>query len=80
MLRDTCGPKGEEVRGEWRKLHTEEPCDLHCSPYVGVIRSRKLRWRGLARNGGDRNACRVLVANYEGMRSLGRYRRRQEYS
>jgi hypothetical protein len=29
VLRRTFGPKGDEVRGEWRKLHNEELCDLY---------------------------------------------------
>jgi hypothetical protein len=24
VLRRICGPKGDEVTGEWRKLHNEE--------------------------------------------------------
>jgi len=28
-LRRTFGPKREEVKGEWRKLHNEEYCDLY---------------------------------------------------
>jgi hypothetical protein len=28
------GPKREEVKEEWRKLHNEELNDLYCSPYI----------------------------------------------
>jgi hypothetical protein len=30
------GPKRNEVKGEWRKFHNEELCDLYCSvlPYI----------------------------------------------
>jgi hypothetical protein len=52
VLRNMCGPKGYEVRGEWRKLHTEESCDLHSSSFVRVVNVRTLRWHGLARTGG----------------------------
>jgi hypothetical protein len=32
VLRRVFGPKRDEVIGEWRKLHNEEPSDLYCSP------------------------------------------------
>ena len=32
VLRRIFGPKGDEVTGEWRKLHNEEHNDLYCSP------------------------------------------------
>jgi hypothetical protein len=31
VLREILGPKGEEVIGEWRKLHSEELHDTHQS-------------------------------------------------
>jgi hypothetical protein len=34
VLRRIFGPKGDEVTGEWRKLHSEELHNLYSSPYV----------------------------------------------
>ena len=34
VLRGIFGPKGDEVTGEWRRLHSEEHYDLYCSPKI----------------------------------------------
>jgi len=74
------GPVGDEVTGEWRKLHNEELNDLYCSPdIVLVIKSRIMRWAGhVARMGERRGVYRVLVGKPEGKRPLGIPRRRWE--
>jgi len=42
LLRRIFGPKREEVRGEWRKLHNEELNDLYSLPnIIRVIISRE---------------------------------------
>jgi len=47
VLRGIFGPRTDEVKGEWRKLHNEELNDLYCSStIVRVIQSRKLKWAG----------------------------------
>jgi len=58
-------PKGGEVRGEWRKLHNEEPNDIYSSPsVVRVIQSRRMRWaEHVARIGRGRGVYRVWWGN-----------------
>jgi hypothetical protein len=47
VLGRILGPKRDEVRGEWRRLHEEELYTLYSSPdIIRVIKSRKLRWAG----------------------------------
>ena len=36
VLRNICGPKRDEVTGDWRKLHNKELSDLYCS--LNIIR------------------------------------------
>jgi hypothetical protein len=80
VLRKTFGPKRDEVRGEWRKLHNEELNDLYCSPnLVRVIKSRRNGWVVyVACMGVGRSVFRVLVGKPEGKRPLGTPRRRWE--
>jgi hypothetical protein len=45
VLRRIFGPKRDEVRGEWRKLHNEELHILYSSPnIIRQIKSRRMRW------------------------------------
>jgi hypothetical protein len=78
MLRRIFGPKRDEVKGEWRKLHNEELRDLYSSPsIIKIIKSRRMRWADhVARMGEKRNAYGLLVGKPEGKRPLGRPRRR----
>jgi hypothetical protein len=80
VLRGIFGPEGDEVTGEWRKLHSGELHNLYSSPgIIRQIKSRRMRWAGhVARMGEGRNLYRVLVGKPEGKRPLGRPRRRWE--
>jgi len=74
------GPKRDEVRGRWRRLHYEEFYDLCSSPnIIRLIKSRRMRWAGhVARMGDRRGAYRVSVERPEGKRPLGRPIRKWE--
>ena len=75
VLRRIFGPKGDEVTGEWRKLHKEEFNDLYTLNIVWVIKSRRMKWVGhVALMGDRRGEYRVLVGKPEKMRPLGRPR------
>jgi len=80
MLRRIFGPKREKVTKECRKLHNEEFNDLYPSPnIVRVIKLRRIKWAGhVARMEEKRGVYRVLVAQPEGKRPLGRPRLRWE--
>ena len=76
VLRRVFGSKRDEVTGEWRKLHNEEPRDLYSLPYiVRMVKSRRMRWMGhVARMGEERVVHRFLVGKPEAKRILGRPR------
>ena len=68
VLRRIFGPKGDEVTGEWRKLHNDKLNDLYSSPTIfRVIQSKRIRWVGhVARMSERRGVYRVLVRKPEG--------------
>jgi hypothetical protein len=44
VLRRILGPKGDEVTGEWRKLHSEELHNVFSSAnIIRQIKSRRMR-------------------------------------
>jgi len=78
VLRRIFGPRGEEITGEWRRLHNDELNDSYSSPnIVRVIKSRRMRWTGhVARMGEESGVYRVLLGKPERRRPLGIPRRR----
>jgi hypothetical protein len=61
VLRRIFGSKGDEVTGEWRKVHNEELNGLYSLPnIVRVIKSRRLKWAGHVARMGE-GVCRVLL-------------------
>jgi hypothetical protein len=47
VLRRIFGPKSDEVRVEWRKLHNEELHNLYSSPnIIRTMMPRRMRWAG----------------------------------
>ena len=65
VLRRISGPRRDEVRGEWRKLHTKDLNDLYSSRnIIRVIKSKIIRWAGhVACMREMRGLYRVLVVN-----------------
>jgi hypothetical protein len=46
-LRRIFGPKRDEVRGKWRKLHNEDLNNMYSLPnIICVIKWRRMRWAG----------------------------------
>jgi hypothetical protein len=63
VLGKIFGPKRDEIKREWRKVHKERLNDLYSSPdSVRVKKSRRMRWaEHVARMGERRGIHRVLV-------------------
>jgi len=80
VLRRIFGPKRDEIKWEWRKLHNEDLIDLYSSAnIIWVIQSRKIRWAGHVECVGEKRCVyMVLVGKPEGKRPLGRPKRRRE--
>jgi hypothetical protein len=72
VLRRIFGQKRDEVKGEWRRLHSEELHILYSSPSIIMqIKLRTMRWaRHVARMGEEKNVYKVLMGKPEGKRPL----------
>jgi hypothetical protein len=74
VLRRIFGPKGDEVKGGWRKLHNEELPDLYSlTNYCAGDKIDKNEMGGACSSDGEgRGLYRVLVGKPEGKRPLGK--------
>jgi hypothetical protein len=57
MLRRIFGPKRDEVRAKWRKLHNEELRDPYSSPNIVRVIKSIMTWAGNVARMGWREAC-----------------------
>jgi len=75
FLRKIFGLKREKVKGDWRKLHKEEPHDLQVyishQTMLGRSNRRACGVRYVGSMGNERNGYTALVDKLEGNRSLG---------
>jgi hypothetical protein len=76
LLRRVFGPKRDEVRREWRKLHNKELNDPYSSLNNFRVIKLRMRWAEHVALMGEIGAYRVLEGKPEGKRPLGRPRRR----
>jgi hypothetical protein len=67
-LRRVFGPKTDEVRVDWRKLHNEELNYLYSSTnIIPVIKLRRMQWSGhVASMDNRKGTYRILVGKPEG--------------
>ena len=79
LLRRIFELKGDEVIGEWRKIHDEELNYLYSPNIFRVIKSRRMIWAGhVSRMWERKGLYSVLVGKPERKGPLGRPRRRWE--
>jgi hypothetical protein len=68
VLRRIFGPKRDEEMGGYRKLHSEDRCDLYSLPsIIRMIKPRRMNCTGHL-------ACKSLAGKPAGRRLLGRPR------
>jgi hypothetical protein len=81
MLSGIFGPKRNEVTGECRNIHNEEPNDLYSPPTIVRVIKSIMRWaENVARMGERRSVFRVLVGKPEEKSPMERPRCRWEYN
>jgi hypothetical protein len=74
MPRKIFGPKGDEITGEWSKIHNKELYELYSSSnIIRVMKSKRIRWAGhVARTGERRSVYRIFMKRSEKKKPLGR--------
>jgi hypothetical protein len=66
VLRRIFGPKRDEVKGGWKKLHNEELHNLYSSSNIIMVIKSRRRWAGLvACMGKAINAYKILIGKPE---------------
>jgi hypothetical protein len=79
VLRKIFGPKRDEVRGHWRRLHKDGLCGLHSSPNIIRVINQEVCIGGACSTYRDRRgAYRVLAGRLDGRRPFGRHGHRWE--
>jgi hypothetical protein len=75
LLRRIFGPKRNDVKGGWRKLHTDEIPNLCSYPsIIRMMKARKMKLAGYVVHITEmKNACKILVEIREGKRLLRRH-------
>jgi len=72
VLRRIFGTKGEEMAGDWRRLHKKELHNLYASPNMGsVIKSKTMRWARHVACMRDARWIKILVGIPKGRDLLG---------
>jgi len=57
VLRRTFGPRTDEVTGEWRRLHNEEPNDFVLLTQYCAGDKIEMRWAGHVARMGEEKGC-----------------------
>ena len=72
VLRRVFGPKRDEVKGEWRKLHNEELRDLYSLPnIVRAVKSRRMSWVGHVHAWGGERCAQDSSVETRGKEAIG---------
>jgi hypothetical protein len=74
VLWNTLGFKGDEVTGDWSRVHHDILYHLYSSPnIIGMMKSRRIRWTGrVARMGYRGGAYRISAGGPDSRRPLQR--------